>query len=159
MSTISIRRATNEDLTGIIRLLADDELGAKREQFEIPLPACYRDAFTAIDTDPNQELMVADCDGRVVGTFQLSFLPNLTYRGGWRALVEAVRVDSSMRGEGLGARLIEHAVERARERGCRMIQLTTDKTRQEAKRFYEKLGFTATHEGMKLWFTGSRTGE
>ena len=146
----TLRRATAQDLPAIVRLLADDPLGAKREHYRLPLPASYLAAFAAIDRDPNQELCVACLDESVVGVLQLTFIPYLTYRGGWRALIEGVRVDAANRSSGLGKAMVEHAIRRARERRCHLVQLTTDKTRPEAKRFYEALGFVATHEGMKL---------
>ena len=153
---IKIREARREDVPEIVRLLADDALGAKRERYEDPLPVSYLRAFEAIDTDPNHELLVAEHEGRVVGTMQLSFLPYLTYQGGWRAQIEAVRIDAGLRGSGLGGQLAEHAITCARERGCHLVQLTTDKARPDAARFYEKLGCRATHEGMKLWLKGGR---
>jgi len=104
-----------------------------------------------IDRDPNQELVVLDVAGRVAGTLQLTIIPNLTYRGGRRALIEGVRVSRNDRGATQGARLVQWAIARARERGCHLVQLTTDKRRPEAIAFYERLGFAATHEGMKLW--------
>lgn len=134
-----------------MRLLADDPLGAKRERFEIPLPDSYLRAFEAIDADPNNELVVACLGAEVVGVLQLTFIPYLTYQGGWRALIEAVRVDSRQRSRGLGKTMFEWAIARARERGCHLVQLTTDKARADAKRFYESLGFVASHEGMKLF--------
>ena len=147
---IDFRRARRVDLPEIVRLLADDTLGARRERFETPLPETYLRAFEAIDGDPNQELIVATMDDRVVGTLQLSFLPGLSHQGGWRAQIEAVRVDFALRSQGVGTAMIEHAVARAQERNCRLVQLTTHKTRAAAKRFYEGLGFVASHEGMKL---------
>ena len=131
-------------------MLADDALGAKRERFETPLPATYLAAFAEIDRDANNELVVACLGEAVVGVLQLTFIPYLTHQGSRRALIEGVRVASAHRGTGLGTRLFEWAIERARERGCRMVQLTTDKSRPDAKRFYEALGFVASHEGMKL---------
>ena len=148
--TVSFRPATSADVPAIVALLADDALGAQREELTDPLPVAYGEAFAAIDADPRQLLLVADDDGRVVGTLQLTFLPYLTHRGGERALVEAVRVASDQRGTGVGRALLAWAIDRARERGCRMVQLTTDKQRPDAQRFYESLGFEATHEGMKL---------
>jgi len=156
--TVVMRTAKREDLPGIVALLADDALGAKREQFQDPLPDFYYQAFQAIDSDPHQRLMAAEKEGRVVGTLQLTFIPNLTYRGGWRAQIEGVRISSEMRGEGLGAKMVSHAVEQAREKGCIMIQLSCDKSREASRKFYEGLGFNATHDGMKLWFKGGRTG-
>lgn len=155
---LTFRESRREDLVDIVRMLADDPLGARREEFTSPLPDSYGKAFEAIDSDPNQELIVVEIDGesgeeesrRVVGVLQLTFIPYLTYRGSWRALIEGVRVDSSMRSAGVGRRLFEHAIDRARNRGCRLVQLTTDKSRPDALRFYESLGFVASHEGMKL---------
>jgi len=147
---MTFRSAVRGDVESIVRMLADDALGASRERYELPLPESYVTAFEAIDADPNNELLVAELAGEVVGVMQLTFIPYLTYQGGLRALVEGVRVASSRRGQGLGARLMREAIERARRRGCHLLQLTTDKTRPEALRFYESLGFRASHEGMKL---------
>lgn len=147
---VRFRRARAADVPEIVRLLADDPLGARRERDETPLPESYARAFAAIDSDPHNELIVAEQDARVVGVLQLTFIPSLTYQGGWRALIEGVRVDARTRSQGLGRALLERAIGRARERGCHLVQLTTDKTRPDAKRFYEALGFVASHEGMKL---------
>jgi GNAT superfamily N-acetyltransferase len=148
------RRATQNDLPAIVRLLADDPLGAQRERFEDPLPGAYGDAFAAIDRDPNNELVVLERAGEVIGVLQLTFIPYLTYQGGWRALIEGVRIDARFRSGGLGRQLFEWAIARARERGCHLIQLTSDKARPDAIRFYESLGFVASHEGMKLKLGG-----
>lgn len=148
--SLQFRKATRDDLAAIVRLLADDVLGAKRERYETPLPETYVRTFESIDADPNNELVVACLEGKILGVLQLTFIPYLAYQGGWRALIEAVRVDSTRRSQGLGKALFEWAIDRARERGCCMVQLTTDKTRADAKRFYESLGFVASHEGMKL---------
>jgi ribosomal protein S18 acetylase RimI-like enzyme len=148
-SDVTFRRAERGDVERIVQMLADDPLGAKRERYELPLPRSYLAAFEAIEADPNNEVVVACVDGKVIGVLQITFIPGLTYQGGWRALIEGVRVDAATRSSGLGKALVEHAIERARERGCHLVQLTTDKTRPEAKRFYEALGFVATHEGMK----------
>lgn len=145
----TFRLATRDDLAAIVRMLADDPLGSQRERATDPLPRAYSDAFEAIDRDPNQELIVAEVDGRVVGTLQLTFIPGISRQGMWRGLIEGVRVDSGTRAMGLGRRMVEHAIERARARGCAMVQLTSDKSRHDAIRFYESLGFEATHEGMK----------
>lgn len=151
MAPVRVRRARATDLPAIVAMLADDELGARREQLADPLPSSYASAFEAIDADPNIELVVAEAgDGSVVGTLQLSFTPHLAHRGGWRATIEAVRVHRTMRGAGLGRQMLEWAIARAAARDCRMVQLTTDKQRIDARRFYESLGFVATHEGMKL---------
>lgn len=150
---LSFRRAERADLPHIVRLLAADPLGAKRERYETPLPESYLAAFDAIDADPNNETVVACIGEAVAGVLQITFIPGLTYLGGWRASIEGVRVDAKHRSSGLGKAMIEHAVRRARERGCHLVQLTTDKSRPEAKRFYEGLGFVASHEGMKLHLT------
>lgn len=147
---LTFRRATANDVSAIVAMLADDVLGAKRERFETPLPASYLRAFEEIDVDPNNELVVACLGDAVVGVLQLTFIPYLTHQGSRRALIEGVRIARSHRSAGLGTRLFEWAIQRARERQCRMLQLTTDKTRPDAKRFYEALGFVASHEGMKL---------
>jgi GNAT superfamily N-acetyltransferase len=144
---LRFRQATRADLHVIVRMLADDALGARRETFATPLPGSYH---AAIERDPNNELVVAESAGTVVGVLQLTYIPYLTYRGSWRALIEGVRVDSSQRAAGVGRRLLAWAIERAREKGCHMVQLTSDKTRPDAIRFYESLGFVASHEGLKL---------
>ena len=131
-------------------MLADDVLGAGREEYAAPLPASYPSAFEAIDGDPNSELVVGELDGRVVAVLQLTCIPTLTRRGSRRALIEGVRVDASLRSGGIGRKLVEWAIGRAREKGCRLVQLTSDKRRGDAIRFYESLGFVASHEGMKL---------
>lgn len=148
---LRFREATREDLPAIVGLLADDPLGAARETVAAPLPASYQAAFDAIDRDPLHELVVAQAaDGAVVGVLQLSFIPGLSHRGAWRALIEGVRVAAALRSSGVGRAMFRWAIERARARGCRMVQLTSDKARPDAIRFYESLGFTASHEGMKL---------
>ena len=143
-----IRRATEDDVPAIVAMLADDVLGATRESPDDLAP--YRKAFQDIDADPNQFLAVAERDGEVVGTLQLTYLPGLSRKGGARAQIEAVRVRATERGTGLGSKLITWAVDQARERGCIVVQLTTDTTRTDAHRFYEQLGFTASHLGFKL---------
>lgn len=147
---VHFRIATVEDLYKIVEMLADDELGRMRERYETPLPESYLRAFEAIDSDPNNELIVSCLDEEIVGVLQLTFTPYITHQGSWRATIEGVRTASSLRGEGIGSQLIRWAIERARERGCHMVQLTTDKKRDDALRFYEHLGFTATHEGLKM---------
>ncbi|WP_373300545.1 GNAT family N-acetyltransferase [Amycolatopsis deserti] len=142
-----IRRARRSDVEEIVAMLADDHLGARREQ---PGDPAYLRAFEAIDADPNQLLAVAERDGSLVGTLQLTFIPGLSRRGATRALVEAVRVRADQRGGGLGATLMEFAVDEARRRGCAMVQLTSDASRVDAHRFYERLGFAASHVGFKL---------
>ena len=147
---LSFRPAIRTDLTAIVRMLADDPLGAGRERFATPLPESYMAAFDAIASDRNNELVVACLGSNVVGVLQITFIPYLTYQGGWRALVEGVRIAAGVRSEGIGKRMLEWAIQRARERKCHLVQLTTDKSRPEALRFYEHLGFVASHEGMKL---------
>ncbi|MEN8375162.1 MAG: GNAT family N-acetyltransferase [Gemmatimonadota bacterium] len=131
-------------------MLADDPLGAERERFETPLPPGYAMAFEAIAADPNNELLVCELDEAVVGVLQITFTPYVTHQGSWRATIEGVRVDRGARGSGVGKAMVEEAVRRARERGCAIVQLTTDATRADARTFYERLGFRPTHVGMKL---------
>ena len=133
-----------------MNLLADDPLGAKREAYTAPLPESYEWAFEAINCDPYNELVVAEMEGEVIGVLQLTFIPNITYRGGWRAQIEGVRVSTGVRSSGIGRKFLEWAIDRARQQGCHLVQLTTDKARPDAIRFYESLGFVASHEGMKL---------
>ncbi len=146
-----IRKATKEDVSAIVGLIADDKLGKQREDYRIPLPKVYIEAFNSIIADGNQELMVVENDqGDIIGTLQLSFIQYLTYQGGIRAQIEAVRVDKDHRGQGLGEAMFNWAIARAKEKGAHVVQLTTDKQRPGALKFYEKLGFRASHEGMKL---------
>ena len=147
MTDIEIRRATAGDVPAIVAMLADDPLGATRER---PGDAAYAEAFEDIDADPRQYLAVAVAGAEVVGTLQLTFIPGLSRLGATRALIEAVRVRSDQRGGGLGGKLIRWAVDTARDRGAAMVQLTTDASRKDAHRFYERLGFVASHVGMKL---------
>ncbi len=143
----TVRRATAEDLPEIVAMLADDPLGATRESPDDPAP--YREAFARIDADPNQHLVVAERDGRTVGTLQLTVIPGLSRRGASRALIEAVRIHADARGLGLGTQLITWAIDEAGRQGCALVQLTSDATRVEAHRFYERLGFEASHLGFK----------
>ena len=147
---LSIRRAQPDDLPAIVRLLADDDLGRLRERLEEPLPPSYVAAFTLIDTDPRQHLVVVEQAGAIIGTLQLTVLPGLSYQGSLRAQIESVRVDSRFRGQGIGHRLMTWAITRAREEGCSVVQLTTHNQRGDAHRFYTRLGFIASHIGMKL---------
>lgn len=150
MNDITIRRARADDVPAIVAMLADDALGATREDASIPLNPRYVEAFEAIDRDPNQLLAVVERAGQVTGCMQLTFLPGLSRMGAWRGQIEGVRVAAAERGAGTGKVMMEWAIERCRERGCDILQLTTDKSRTDAHRFYERLGFRATHEGMKL---------
>jgi GNAT superfamily N-acetyltransferase len=145
-ANVIFRTAAEGDLPAIVALLADDTIGAGREG-DIE---AYRAAFADIDADPRSHLVVADIDGEVAGTLQLTFIPGLSRMGTERAQIEAVRVGSAHRGRGLGHQMIDWAIGEARRRGCGLVQLTSDKRRGDAIRFYESLGFEATHEGMKL---------
>ena len=150
---VTFRRARREDVPTIVAMLADDDLGATREQVgEESIPDAYWRAFDAIDADAEHQLLVVgeDDDGQLVATMHLTFIPSLTYVGGERAQIEAVRVASSTRGSGVGGQMMAWAIDRARERGCRLMQLSTNKSRPDAHRFYEALGFERSHEGMKL---------
>ncbi|MGH3743008.1 MAG: GNAT family N-acetyltransferase [Micromonosporaceae bacterium] len=142
-----IRRAASPDVPAIVALLAEDPLGAARESPDDLTP--YQRAFEAITSDPRQLLVVAERDGAVVGTLQLTFLPGLSRRGATRAQIEGVRVAASARGAGLGAQLISWAIEESRQRGCQLVQLTSDASRADAHRFYQRLGFAPSHVGFK----------
>jgi ribosomal protein S18 acetylase RimI-like enzyme len=147
---LKFREATRKDLPYIVRMLADDFLGAQRERYENPLPESYIKAFEEIDADKNNELIVAELGGAVVGTLQLTFTPSISFQGGRRATVESVRVDEKYRAQGIGRELMLFAIERAKEQKCVSMQLTTNADRTDAHRFYENLGFKGTHLGMKL---------
>jgi len=150
---MTFRKATRNDVSKIVEMIADDELGRTRENFQTPLPIEYLSAFEYIDADNNQELIVVENeDFEIIGTLQLSFIQYLTYRGGIRAQIEAVRIRKDKRGLGIGKTMFEWAIERAKERKAHLLQLTTDKKRPKAIKFYEDLGFNATHEGMKIHF-------
>jgi GNAT superfamily N-acetyltransferase len=150
MSEIQIRRAEESDLPAIVAMLADDPLGLGREDTSVPLAKAYRDAFASVGADPNQFLAVMTQAGRVIGTLQITYLAGLSLQGALRGQIEAVRIAADRRGERLGQRLLEWAVETCRQRGCRVVQLTTNKSRADAHRFYERLGFKASHIGYKL---------
>jgi ribosomal protein S18 acetylase RimI-like enzyme len=144
------RRASRDDLNSIVRMLADDALGARREAYTSPLPESYYEAFEAIDRDPNNELVVAEIEGAVIGVLQMTFIPSISYQGRWRLQIEGVRVSAGVRSSGIGRRLLEWAIDRARQRRCYLVQLASHKSRLDAIHFYESLGFVASHEGMKL---------
>jgi ribosomal protein S18 acetylase RimI-like enzyme len=144
------RPAERADLPSIIRLLADDERGSQRERYEDPLPESYFAAFEKISRDANHELIVAEMSKEVVGTLHLIFMTFIGFQGGLRAQIESVRVDREHRNLGIGSQMLKWAIERAKERGAHLIQLTTHMSRKDAHRFYEKLGFEGTHLGMKL---------
>lgn len=147
---ITFRLASSPDLPKLVSLLADDLLGAKREDTSEPLNAQYLDAFQSINKDSNNDLVIVELNQQLVGMMQLTFIPYLTHIGSWRCLIEGVRIDKNFRGHGLGESMINYAIEQASKRHCNIVQLTSDKQRPEAINFYHKLGFEATHEGFKL---------
>ncbi len=153
--SLTIGTAERSELPAIVELLANDPLGQTRERYADPLPGAYAAAFDAIAGDPNNELLVAHDGAVLAGVVQLTFIPNLTYLGSWRAQVEGVRVATTFRGRGVGRFLIESAAERAEARGCRLLQLTTDRSRPEAVAFYESLGFRGSHVGFKRTLSGA----
>ncbi|HEX8367121.1 MAG TPA: GNAT family N-acetyltransferase [Pyrinomonadaceae bacterium] len=163
---LKFRQAAREDLPEIVRMLADDFLGARREKYENPLPESYVKAFEEIEADKNNELIVAllseppavagglteqIVNEIIVGTLQITFTPSISFQGGKRATVESVRVDEKYRGRGIGKELMLWAIKRARAENCLAVQLTTNADRQDAHRFYENLGFKGSHLGMKLY--------
>ena len=150
MEELQFRDAKASDVAELVKMLADDPLGSKREQYEDPLPEAYWQAFKAIDQDANHRLIVCEKEGAIAGFFQLSFLPNLSRMGAWRAQIEGVRVNPLFRRQGIGRAMFNYAIEVSRKWPCQLLQLTTDKTRPEAVIFYQSLGFVASHEGMKL---------
>ena len=151
MTDVIFRKAQLADLPAIVALLLDDPLGRQREaNSTIELHPDYIRAFHAIDADPNQLQVVVQSGSDIVGTLQLSFIPGLGRRGAWRGQIEAVRIAASHRGKGLGERVFRWAIEQFKSRHCTLVQLTTDKTRADAHRFYERLGFVASHHGYKL---------
>jgi len=147
---LKFRLATKDDLLDIVRMLSDDNIGATREILSDKLSDNYLNAFQKISADKNQELTIVEMNGNKVATFHLTFIQYLTHHGGFRAQIEAVRIKFDFRGQGLGTRVFEYAINRAREKGCVLVQLTTDKKRVEAIKFYETIGFVSTHEGMKF---------
>jgi GNAT superfamily N-acetyltransferase len=150
LGDVLFRLAMRADLPSIVRMLADDDLGSQRERYESPLPEYYYSAFEQVEDDPNHELIVAEQNGEVIGTLHLMFLPSISYQGGLRAQVESVRVDKRFQSQGIGSEMMKWTMERAKQRGAHVVQLTTHKTRIDAHRFYERLGFKGTHLGMKF---------
>jgi GNAT superfamily N-acetyltransferase len=148
MGDLEVRAAATEDVPAIVGMLADDPLGSQRESPDDLTP--YLNALERLTADPNQHLVVAVREGRVVGTLQLTVIPGLSRRGATRSVIEAVRIHADERGSGLGTHLIEWAIAESRRQGCQLVQLTSDATRTDAHRFYERLGFTASHVGFKL---------
>lgn len=148
--TVDFRSATREDLPRIVALIAEDQIGQTREDSSLPLGDAYVEAFAAIQRDDNQVLAVAERDGVVIGCLQITFIPGISRKGMWRGNIESVRVAKDLRGNGIGRAFFDWAIARCRERGCGLVQLTMDKRRSDASRFYQSLGFTPSHEGMKL---------
>jgi GNAT superfamily N-acetyltransferase len=147
---LTFRDAGVDDLVALVRMYVDDDLGSTREGLTEPLDEAYLRAFREIDSDPRHRLVVVEDHGEIVATLQLSFLPHLVLHGAERAQIEAVRVRSDRRGGGLGETVVHWAIHEACERGCQMVQLTSNASRTDARRFYERLGFEASHVGMKL---------
>ncbi|WP_055610625.1 GNAT family N-acetyltransferase [Streptomyces phaeochromogenes] len=148
MGDLEIRPAVPDDVPAIVAMLADDPLGAQRESPDDLSP--YLAALERLRKDPNQHLVVAVREGRVVGTLQLTIIPGLSRKGATRSIIEGVRIHADERGSGLGTRFIEWAIDRSRSEGCQLVQLTSDVSRTDARRFYERIGFTASHVGFKL---------
>ncbi len=151
-SPITIRRARRDDVGAIVRMLADDALGASRERLEEPLPPSYFQAFERVARDPNLKLVVAEEGGAVVACLQLCILPGISSQGASRGLIEDVRVASDRRNRGIGVQLVQWALAEARARGCKLVELLTHHTRVDAQRFYERLGFARSHVGMTIRF-------
>src|SRR5438128_2690994 len=147
---VLFRKAVRQDLRASLELLNDGKMGSVLERIEDPTPELYIEAFDAIEADPNQLLLVGDIEGRIVASLQLTFIPGIAHQGAWRAQVEAVRVAGDLRGRQIGEAMMRQVIALARERGCALVQLTTNKARDDAQRFYHRLGFVASHEGMKL---------
>jgi ribosomal protein S18 acetylase RimI-like enzyme len=152
ISEITLRPARRDDVAAVIAMLADDHLGRARERLEDPLPALYYEAFERLSGDPNIQLMVAEEGGDVVGCLQLCILPGLSSQGALRGLIEDVRVASDRRSRGIGEKLVQWAVNEARSKGCKVVELLTHNTRVDAQRFYERLGFARSHVGMTIRF-------
>ncbi|MGI9202519.1 MAG: GNAT family N-acetyltransferase [Woeseiaceae bacterium] len=150
MDNVTYRTAVSDDLPGIIGMLADDALGSRREDVSLPPNARYTASFDAINQDPNQLLVVTEVGQILAGCLQLTLIPGLSRLGMWRGQIESVRIAARFRGQGLGSEMVEWAIAECHRRGCGLVQLTTDKDRKDALRFYTALGFTASHEGLKL---------
>ena len=148
--TVTIRTATLADLPDMVRLLSEDDFCNGREDYRLPLPDCYTEAFKNVAASPDVILLVAESELGVVGCLQVTFTPGISQRGATRATLEAVMVDRRCQSRGIGAQLVQTAIAEARSRHCRFVQLTSNKGRAHAHRFYEKLGFQKSHEGMKL---------
>lgn len=146
----TFREATKKDLYTLVKMLADDQLGAEREDASLPLDTNYLDAFKSINEDNNNELIVVEYNKKIVGMLQLTFIPYLSHKGAWRCLIEAVRVHKDFRSKGVGTIIFKWAIKKAKDKKCFMIQLTSNKERVDAIRFYKNLGFKDSHEGFKL---------
>lgn len=151
LKTLSLRHATEADLPEIVRLLAEDELGSTREFLSDPLLPSYRRAFQAIMEDKNQVILVVDYHEKVIGACHLTFMASLSFKGSWRLNIENIHIDKKFQNQGVGTWMLQKAIHKGREKDCNIVQLTTNKIRSRSKIFYEKLGFTASHEGMKLY--------
>ncbi len=147
---MNIRTATAEDLPTLVAMLADDVLGQTREDASLPLNQAYRDAFAAIEADPYNDIMVGEIDGMVMAMMQFTVIPSISFTGRSRAQIESVRVAEGYRGKGYGRKMFEWAIEEGRRRNCHLAQLSTNAARKDAARFYEDLGFVASHVGMKM---------
>ena len=148
---LMFRKAKEDDIPIIVEMLSDDELGSKREDYKVPLPKSYYDAFQNIFQDKNQELIILEnFNNEIIGTLQLTFIQYLTYRGGLRAQIDAVRIQKKFRGKGFGKKIFKWAIKRSIDKGAHLVQLTTDKQRPVAIEFYRELGFRDSHMGMKL---------
>ena len=147
---INYREAKESDLFHLVQMLADDQLGAERESATMPLNPAYLSAFKQISNDSNNQLIVVEHKSQIIGMLQLTYIPYLSHMGAWRCLIEAVRIHKDYRGQGIGTLVFKWAIQQARNKNCYMVQLTSNKQRTNAIRFYQQLGFAATHEGFKL---------
>ncbi|MBY0500742.1 MAG: GNAT family N-acetyltransferase [Alphaproteobacteria bacterium] len=151
LTNLSLRYAEEKDLFNIIGLFMEDKFGALREELSEPLLPNYQQIFQSIREDKNQALMVVDDNGELIGTCHLTFLPSLSFKGSWRLNIENIHVAKRYQNQGVGTWMLQKAIALGKEKGCKLVQLTTNKKRFRAQAFYEKLGFEATHEGMKLY--------
>jgi len=152
MKNVVFREAIVSDLTEIVRLLGDDDLGSQREKITGEIEPSYTRAFEAISADPHNNVYVVEREGKVVGCLQFTMIPNLSFSGAWRGQIEGVRIDKSLRGTGIGTEFFKWTLERARQSGCKIVQLIMNVARTDTHHFYETLGFKASHTGFKLYF-------
>ncbi len=148
--TLSYRRAKKSDLPQLIKMLADDQLGATREDSSTPLNPAYISAFEKINSDPNNKLIVVEINNTIIGMLQITYIPYLSHKGAWRCLIEAARIHKDHRSQGYGSEVFKWAIEQAKNKKCHIVQLTSNKEKSSAIRFYKAPGFNATHEGFKL---------